>query len=258
MEAPKEEFTKVLDKQMCKNYNQLSTQSSSVETCSELVKAKKECKSGYGHFFYGEVNPNHKECACCVGMGEKLEADKTRASPHFNVYKLNEEKVTTDTKKKDENDDDDTDENFKLGFKYRECGRQGRNFGPLKTPEACGMVAMEAKCESFMFSHKYPVWGCRCCAKPEGGRPHKLWNVYTVDAEMSRTKEIYYKQKARLNAVKEIIEKGKDQIIEDELKTNVVKLETKDTSSILAAIKKYRYYRPTKRVAPTPVAVKPT
>lgn len=110
--APEQDFTKVLDKKMCNNYNQLSIKSSSVETCSELVKAKKECRSGHGHFFYGEVNPNHKECACCVAMGEKVEDEKTRASVHFNLYKMKHDKVTVDTKPKDENDEDDLDDNF--------------------------------------------------------------------------------------------------------------------------------------------------
>jgi hypothetical protein len=70
---------------------------------------------------------------------------------------------------------------------------------------------------------------------------------------MTYTKREFYKEKAKFEAVKEIIEKGKDQIIEDELKINVVKLEVKDTSNILAAIKKYRYYRPTKKVIIAPV-----
>lgn len=76
-----------------------------------------------------------------------------------------------------------------------------------------------------MFSHAYPVWGCRCCAKAEGGRPHKLWNVYTVDQEFTTSKKEYYRIKAKHDAVKEVIEKGKDQIMEDEIKHNVVNLD---------------------------------
>lgn len=78
-----------------------------------------------------------------VGLGETIDAEKTRASPHFNVYKLKQKVQKPDAGKKDDDDEDDTDDNFNLTYKYRECGRQKRNFGPLKTPEACGMVAME-------------------------------------------------------------------------------------------------------------------
>lgn len=238
LEKPKEEFTLIKQNMMCNQYHQLSTSSQSVETCSELVKGNDKCSSGHGHFFYGEVNANHKECACCLGAADKIQESKMRANANFSVYQLHHDEA----KEKQ----DATDDNFKLSFKYRECGAQSRNFGPIRTPEACASVAVDNQCESFMFSHKYPVWGCRCCAKAEGGRPHRLWNVYTVDEDFSRSKKAYYTMKAKFDAVKEIIEKGKDQIMEDELKTNVVKLDTNQTVSIENAIKKYKYYRPSR------------
>lgn len=224
---------------MCTDYKQLSISSQSVETCSELVRSDERCKLGRGHFFYGEVNPSHKECACCPSVSDTLDESKMRANSHFNIYQL---------KQAQQNEDDDgTDGNFKLAHRYRECGKQSRNFGPIKTAEACASVALEDNCESFMFSHKYPVWGCRCCDKAEGGKLHKLWHVYTVDEDFSRSKKQYYKTKAKYDAVKEIIETGKDQIMEDELKQNAVKLDDKDKNSIVDAIKKYRQYRPSKK-----------
>jgi hypothetical protein len=90
----------------------LSITSDSAETCSELVKSKEQCKSANGHFFYGEVNANHKECACCTGASEDIKDEEVRASPHFKIYKMinHEEDVP------EENED-----KFKLLFKYREC-----------------------------------------------------------------------------------------------------------------------------------------
>lgn len=67
----------------------MSITEQSAETCSELVKEKEDqCKSGMGHFFYGEVNPNHKECACCTGLGDEMQPDQMRDSPHFNIFKI--------------------------------------------------------------------------------------------------------------------------------------------------------------------------
>jgi len=252
LDEPKQDFKLTHKGKMCKQYNQLSISADSVETCSEMVKKNDKCKSGHGNFFYGEVNANHKECACCLGAAESIEQDKLRDNGHFNLYLVAHKH---DNEKKEE--EDHTDDQFKLQFKYRECGKQSRNFGPLKSPEACGAVAQENKCESFMFSHKYPVWGCRCCAKAEGGRAHKLWNVYTVDEQFTVVKKEYYKTKAKSDAVKEIIEQGKDKIMEEEIKENKVVLEHKEDVEIKSAIKKYICYRPTLR-RPTSPQPKPT
>lgn len=67
IEKPKDEFTLIKQGVQCHQYKQLSIQSQSVETCSEQVRHEKGCASGHGHFFYGEVNANHKECSCCIG-----------------------------------------------------------------------------------------------------------------------------------------------------------------------------------------------
>jgi hypothetical protein len=101
-----------------------------------------------------------------------------------------------------------------------------------------------------MFSHEYPIWGCRCCSVAEGGRPHKLWSVYTVDAEYSKAKQDYYQLKAKYDAVQEICDRGRDQILAEELEMNAVNLEQADSDRIAEAIKKYRYYKPTKSSTP--------
>jgi hypothetical protein len=101
-----------------------------------------------------------------------------------------------------------------------------------------------------MFSHAYPTWGCRCCSVSEGGRPHSLWNVYTVDAEYSKAKKDYYQLKAKYDAVQEICDRGRDQILAEELEVNAVKLEKTDQDRIAAAIKKYIHYKPTKSSVP--------
>jgi hypothetical protein len=146
---------------MCTQYNQLSITSQSAETCGELVKSNDQCKSGHGHFFWGEVNPNHKECACCLGVGEDITDEEMRESVHFNIYKFEEqEEVEVEV---DPVVQITLDNKFKVVHKYRECGEQGKNYGPLATPEACSAVALDNGCSNFMFSHEYPVWGCRCC-----------------------------------------------------------------------------------------------
>jgi len=89
IQAPAADFKKAHEGKMCTQYNQLSITSDSAETCSELVKANGTCKSGQGLFFWGEVNVNHKECACCMGVnGDGLTEEQMRESPHFDVYKL--------------------------------------------------------------------------------------------------------------------------------------------------------------------------
>lgn len=75
---------------MCTQYNQLSITEQSVETCSQLVAHNEGCISGHGHFFYGEVNPNHRECSCCMGTSEVL-TDNVKANTSFNIYKLKHE-----------------------------------------------------------------------------------------------------------------------------------------------------------------------
>jgi len=44
--------------------------------------------------------------------------------------------------------------------------------------------------------------------------------------------------------VKEIIDKGKDQILKEELEINTVELDSTDRDYIGEALKKYKYYRP--------------
>lgn len=84
------EFKEVHTGKMCIRYNQLSINSQSEETCGELVKENKgKCASGHGHFMYGDVSATHKECACCTGAAEDIVETDMRASPHFNIFKLN-------------------------------------------------------------------------------------------------------------------------------------------------------------------------
>jgi hypothetical protein len=71
-----------------------------------------------------------------------------------------------------------------------------------------------------------------------------LWNVYTVSANLEKTKTEYYTLKAKYNAVKQIIETGKDQIVKDELEVNVVNLVETDKETIKQAINKYTNYKP--------------
>jgi len=97
-----------------------------------------------------------------------------------------------------------------------------------------------------MFSYDYPAWGCRCCAEAENGPALKLWNVFTVDSDIKRSKQEFNKLKAKVNAIKEIIYKGEDQLLEDELVVNVVNLEVTDKTHITDAIKKYTNYKPSK------------
>lgn len=102
-----------------------------------------------------------------------------------------------------------------------------------------------------MFSHRYPVWGCRCCRKADqSGRNHKLWNVYAVDSHYELEKKTYYKNKAKHDAVKEIVDQGEEKILEEELVTTVVTLTTEETTGIEEAIKKYKDYKP-KNYEPT-------
>lgn len=59
-----------------------------------------------------------------------------------------------------------------------------------------------------------------------------MWNVYTVSANLEKTKAEYYTLKAKYNTVKQIIETGKDQITKDELEVNVVNLVETDKETI--------------------------
>jgi hypothetical protein len=73
-----------------------------------------------------------------------------------------------------------------------------------------------------------------------------MWNVYTVDSDIKRSKMEFNKLKAKVNAIKEIIYKGEDQVLADELKVNTVELEVSDKSHITEAIKKYTNYKPSR------------
>jgi hypothetical protein len=77
-----------------------------------------------------------------------------------------------------------------------------------------------------------------------------LWNVYTVDAEYSKAKRDYYQLKAKHDAVKEICDRGRDQILAEELEVNAVNLEQTDKDHIAEAVKKYTNYKPTKNSVP--------
>eukprot|EP00929_Paragymnodinium_shiwhaense_P115924 TRINITY_DN8508_c0_g1_i1.p1 TRINITY_DN8508_c0_g1~~TRINITY_DN8508_c0_g1_i1.p1 ORF type:complete len:586 (+),score=134.28 TRINITY_DN8508_c0_g1_i1:154-1911(+) len=64
------------------------------------------------------------------------------------------------------------------------CKAEATNFGNMKTPEQCAArVAGDPNCgEQFMFSEKYPSWGCRCC-KPRqaaGGQSNPNWKIYRM------------------------------------------------------------------------------
>jgi len=88
----------------------------------------------------------------------------------------------------------------------RECGEQGLNFGNMKSPEDCAIVAGKEGYDYFMFSKQYPSWGCRGCAKADGGKAHKLWNVFAVDGDYTRYKKDYYNAKAKYDLVDEFVE----------------------------------------------------
>lgn len=88
----------------------------------------------------------------------------------------------------------------------RECGKQGSNFGHIKTPEDCAIVAGKEGYDYFMFSKEYPSWGCRGCATADGGKAHKLWNVFAVDGDYTRYKKDYYNAKAKYDLVNEFVE----------------------------------------------------
>ena len=63
------------------------------------------------------------------------------------------------------------------------CKKQGKNFGNLKTPEDCAIVANREGYNYYMFSTSYPNWGCRGCTKINGGNKNSNWDVYTYAAD---------------------------------------------------------------------------
>jgi hypothetical protein len=111
----------------------------------------------------------------------------------------------------------------------------------VKTPEGCGSIALENKCDNFMFSHEYPVWGCRCCVSVDDGKAHKLWNVYSVNADLTRVKNDY-SNTTKYDVVMDIVDKGKDAIFEEELEDNKIELSEDEKTGIDTAIHKYKNY----------------
>ena len=69
---------------------------------------------------------------------------------------------------------------YTMRHEEAECGSQSSNLGAFSTPALCAAEAGSSGCTSFMFSSEYNVWGCRCCADPDGGNQHALWDVYNV------------------------------------------------------------------------------
>jgi len=54
------------------------------------------------------------------------------------------------------------------------------NLGEFDSVNDCAVAAAANGCTTIMYSHTYEVWGCRCCADPDPGTPHELWDVYDV------------------------------------------------------------------------------
>ena len=205
------------------------------------MKANEECSLGNGYFFYGVINASSRECSCCTYAKDVIAESAMTANALYTVYRNTPEPVVPAAVL----DPNVVTDNFKLSFKYRECAVQGRNFGPIKVPEACAAVARKAGCDAFMFSHEYPQWGCRCCDKADGGPLHKLWNVFTVDVDYTRAKGQYYEAKAKFDAVTEIIEQGHEQLLNEEIEVYEPAMEGDKQLQIQAAIAKFTHYRPT-------------
>jgi hypothetical protein len=67
---------------------------------------------------------------------------------------------------------------YALRHASAECGAQSANLGHMQSAAICATTAGQAGCSSFMHSASYPVWGCRCCSRADGGTAHNLWSVY--------------------------------------------------------------------------------
>ncbi|KAL1523603.1 hypothetical protein AB1Y20_018539 [Prymnesium parvum] len=79
-----------------------------------------------------------------------------------------------------------------LLFADQECGLQhpdglseGTGLGVHSSVESCALAAGEhhlvhGRCETFQFSSAYPIWGCICCHKADGGRHSLKWAVYQL------------------------------------------------------------------------------
>eukprot|EP00961_Rhodomonas_salina_P268445 3627651-Rhodomonas_salina.1 len=50
----------------------------------------------------------------------------------------------------------------------------GQAFGNTGTAAFCAILAGQAGCPFFMFSHAYPAWGCYCCDEPLPGLGNPL------------------------------------------------------------------------------------
>jgi len=131
----------------------------------------------------------------------------------------------------------------KIAFEKRECGEQGLNFGTMKTPEDCAIVAGKEGYDYFMFSKEYPTWGCRGCSTGDGGKDHKLWNVFAVDGDYTRYKKDYYNAKAKYDLVTEFVEQGRDAILQEELESEKIELAETEKTGIVEAINKYTNYK---------------
>ena len=65
-----------------------------------------------------------------------------------------------------------------------ECGKKEFNLGPISTATECAIaVANYTRCgKTFMFSSKYPHWGCRCCVVGDAPPyPKNMnWNLHSI------------------------------------------------------------------------------
>jgi len=66
-------------------------------------------------------------------------------------------------------------------------GKYLRRFNYGDSPSKCAQYAKKAGCNTYMFSTRYPVWGCRCCLNPSRARKHSLWNLYSPKGECGGT-----------------------------------------------------------------------
>lgn len=78
----------------------------------------------------------------------------------------------------------------------RSCSSQGVRLGEFVTPDSCSTAARASGCTTFMYSSRYPSWGCRCCSDPDPGIEHALWNVYNVKLAMDDEIAVHFRVQA--------------------------------------------------------------
>lgn len=63
------------------------------------------------------------------------------------------------------------------------CKAQTVGVGNYDSPETCAWAAeQDSRCHGYiMFSHDYPVWGCRCCSNGAHGPANHFWATYSYN-----------------------------------------------------------------------------